>query len=48
MRSTDLAAMFRFLSHTGYHVDIAEVRAQFPEVRWSTFSDWVDTNLEVR
>jgi uncharacterized protein YbjT (DUF2867 family) len=41
-RSTDLAAMYRFLGGIGYQVDLATVRAMFPHVRWSTFPGWVD------
>ena len=41
-RSRNLAAMYRFLTDTGYQVDIAAVRARFPAVEWTTFAHWVD------
>jgi uncharacterized protein YbjT (DUF2867 family) len=41
-RSADLAAMYRFLSDTGYQVDIAAVQAEFPDVNWTSFTEWVD------
>jgi uncharacterized protein YbjT (DUF2867 family) len=40
-RSADLAAMYRFLVDPGYTVDLAAVRARFPEVNWMTFARWV-------
>ena len=39
MRSTDLAAMYRFLEDIGYQVDISGLRGRFPEVPWTTFAD---------
>lgn len=42
-RSHDLAAMYRFLAHTGYHVDISALHHTFPEVVWHSFSDWTLT-----
>jgi uncharacterized protein YbjT (DUF2867 family) len=39
-RSADLAAMYRFLTETGYEVDIAGVRAGFPDARWTSFAQW--------
>jgi uncharacterized protein YbjT (DUF2867 family) len=41
-RSKDLAAMYRFLNGTGYQVNIAAIKATFPDVDWTTFSDWVN------
>jgi uncharacterized protein YbjT (DUF2867 family) len=40
MRSTDLAAMYRFLEDTGYQVDTSGLRDRFPEVPWTTFAEW--------
>lgn len=39
-RSADLELMFEWLQHEGYHVDLAGLRREFPEVGWQTFSDW--------
>lgn len=42
-RSPDLAAMFRFLSEQGYGIDVAAVRARYPEVDWIDFAAWART-----
>jgi uncharacterized protein YbjT (DUF2867 family) len=39
-RNPDLAAMYAFLADTGYEIDVAAVRARYPEVAWSSFSQW--------
>jgi hypothetical protein len=39
-RSEDLAAMYAFLSDTGYHVDIPALRATHPNVGWHMFARW--------
>jgi uncharacterized protein YbjT (DUF2867 family) len=39
-RNPDLAAMYTFLAETGYGIDVAALRARFPEVAWSSFADW--------
>jgi hypothetical protein len=39
-RNPDLAAMYTFLAETGYGIDVAALRARYPEVSWSRFSDW--------
>jgi uncharacterized protein YbjT (DUF2867 family) len=39
-RNPDLAAMYTFLAHTGYGIDVSAVRARYPEVAWSRFDDW--------
>ena len=39
-RGGDIAAMYRYLERTGYHVDIAGLRAQYPEVAWTSFAQW--------
>src|SRR4051812_7268463 len=39
-RSSDLAAMYRFLEQTGYQVDIGALRGRFPEVQWTSFATW--------
>lgn len=44
-RSSDLAAMYRFLADVGYQVDIPAVQARFPEVGWTSFADWVGSTV---
>jgi uncharacterized protein YbjT (DUF2867 family) len=39
-RNPDLAAMYTFLAKTGYGIDVSAVRARYPEVAWSRFTDW--------
>jgi uncharacterized protein YbjT (DUF2867 family) len=39
-RKPDLAAMYRFLAARGYSVDIAALRAGYPEVAWRSFAEW--------
>ena len=39
-RSTDLAAMYRFLAGPGYGIDVAAVRRRYPEVSFSSFAEW--------
>lgn len=39
-RSEDLGAMYRFLAEEGYGIDVAAVRARYPEVAWTPFADW--------
>jgi uncharacterized protein YbjT (DUF2867 family) len=39
-RSPDLAAMYAFLAEVGYDIDIAALRARFPEVAWTSFAAW--------
>ncbi|MGO9487985.1 MAG: NmrA/HSCARG family protein, partial [Solirubrobacteraceae bacterium] len=39
-RSSDLAAMYRFLERTGYGVDLPALRAGYPETRWKSFQEW--------
>lgn len=39
-RNPDLAAMYTFLAETGYGIDVAAVRARYPEVAWSGFAEW--------
>jgi uncharacterized protein YbjT (DUF2867 family) len=39
-RNPDLGAMYAFLAETGYGIDVAAVRARYPEVAWSRFADW--------
>ncbi|MES4901854.1 MULTISPECIES: NmrA/HSCARG family protein [unclassified Streptomyces] len=38
--SADMGAMFTFLAETGYAVDIPALRADFPDVAWTSFADW--------
>ncbi len=39
-RSSDLAAMYAFLSGEGYGIDVEALRARYPEVAWQRFADW--------
>ncbi len=46
--SSDLAAMFRYLTVKGMDVDVEGLRSDHPEVAWQTFADWAaarDWNL---
>jgi uncharacterized protein YbjT (DUF2867 family) len=45
-RGGDIAAMYRYLEHTGYQVDIARLREQFPEVPWTSFARWAQERLD--
>ncbi|MGY0061905.1 NmrA/HSCARG family protein [Streptomyces sp. LZ34] len=38
--SADMGAMFTFLTETGYAVDIPALRADFPDIAWTSFTDW--------
>jgi|SRR6218665_299107 len=42
-RSEDLARMYDWLAHEGYHVPIPLLRQDYPEVGWHTFEDWART-----
>jgi uncharacterized protein YbjT (DUF2867 family) len=39
-RSPDLAALYSFLAEDGYGIDVAAVRARYPEVDWMSFAEW--------
>jgi uncharacterized protein YbjT (DUF2867 family) len=39
-RSEDLAAMYEFLAHEGYGIDVEALRDRYPEVPWTSFHDW--------
>ncbi|GGU66610.1 NmrA family NAD(P)-binding protein [Lentzea flava] len=41
--SADLAAMFRHHTEIGLDLDIAALHAEFPEVGWHTYADWIAT-----
>jgi uncharacterized protein YbjT (DUF2867 family) len=45
-RGGDIAAMYRYLEHTGYQVDIARLHEQFPEVPWRGFARWAEERLD--
>lgn len=45
-RSDDLTAMYRFLADTGYDVDLHALHQRVPEVRWTSFADWVRQRTE--
>lgn len=36
----DMAAMFTYLTESGYQVDLAALRADFPGIQWTSFADW--------
>ncbi|MGW1159911.1 NmrA/HSCARG family protein [Streptomyces sp. NPDC002513] len=38
--STDLAAMFEYITASGLDVDVAGLRRDYPEVDWHDFTDW--------
>ncbi|MFD7447246.1 NmrA/HSCARG family protein [Streptomyces sp. NPDC059909] len=40
--SPDMAAMFAYLTESGYHVDLAALRADFPGISWLSFADWAE------
>lgn len=42
-QSEDAALMFEWFARTGYSVDIAGLRRDFPEVRWHDYADWART-----
>jgi hypothetical protein len=35
-----MGAMYAFLTDQGYGIDVAAVRARYPEVAWTRFADW--------
>ena len=39
-QSKDMALMFQWFDRVGYDADIAQLRRDFPEVRWHRFADW--------
>jgi uncharacterized protein YbjT (DUF2867 family) len=39
-RNPDLAALYAFLAEDGYGIDVAAVRARYPEVAWMSFAKW--------
>ncbi|MGU3500791.1 NmrA/HSCARG family protein [Mycobacterium sp. C31M] len=43
--SDDMRAMFTFLAHGGYTVDIAVLHAAYPDIGWQSFTDWVQNDL---
>ncbi|MEU0884759.1 NmrA family NAD(P)-binding protein [Lentzea sp. NPDC005914] len=46
--SSDLAAMFRYFTETGLDLDIPALHAEFPEIAWHTYADWVTGRAEPR
>jgi uncharacterized protein YbjT (DUF2867 family) len=44
-RSADLGAMYGFLADPGYGIDVAAVRARYPEVPWTSFAAWAAEQL---
>jgi hypothetical protein len=47
-RSGDIAAMYSYLEHTGYQVNIEGLRARFSEVRWTSFAGWARSAVAER
>lgn len=43
--SPDLAAMFRYFGTTGMTVDVAALRAAYPDIGWHRLADWAPANL---
>jgi uncharacterized protein YbjT (DUF2867 family) len=41
----DMHAMWTFLAGEGYQADLVALRAEFPEVPWTRFADWVGRTL---
>lgn len=41
--SEDLALMFEWFERVGTGIDVANLHQQYPEVNWSTFKDWVES-----
>jgi uncharacterized protein YbjT (DUF2867 family) len=39
--SPDLAAMFRYFRETGLDLDIPALHAEFPEISWHSYANWV-------
>ncbi|WP_055494239.1 NmrA/HSCARG family protein [Streptomyces sp. TP-A0356] len=42
----DMHAMWTFLNGPGYRVDIPALHDGHPEIRWTSFADWVDRTFE--
>lgn len=40
-QSEDLALMFDWFNKVGYSADVAALKAEFPEVNWLTYGDWL-------
>ena len=40
--------MFEWFDRIGYDVDIAALRAAFPEVGWQSFADWARASTGAR
>jgi uncharacterized protein YbjT (DUF2867 family) len=39
--SPDLAAMFRYFAEVGLELDLGELHAEFPEIGWHSYADWL-------
>jgi uncharacterized protein YbjT (DUF2867 family) len=46
-RSSDMAAMWKFLRGPGYQADIAALRRDYPAVGWTSFTEWANRTLQV-
>jgi uncharacterized protein YbjT (DUF2867 family) len=40
--SSDLAAMFRYFTETSLELDLPALHAEFPEINWHTYKDWIN------
>lgn len=45
IRNPDMHAMWTFLAGDGYQADLVALRAEFPEIAWTRFADWVGRTL---
>ncbi|WP_328305811.1 NmrA family NAD(P)-binding protein [Actinomycetospora sp. NBC_00405] len=45
IRNPDMHAMWTFLARDGYQADLVALRAEFPEIAWTRFADWVGRTL---
>ncbi|MGH3832434.1 MAG: NmrA family NAD(P)-binding protein [Pseudonocardiaceae bacterium] len=43
LRSPNLAAMFAFLTNSGYQVDLPVLHDRYPQMDWTSFADWTST-----
>jgi hypothetical protein len=41
-------ARYRYLEQTAYQVNISDLRRRFPEVAWTSFTDWTQQRITAR
>jgi uncharacterized protein YbjT (DUF2867 family) len=46
IRNPDMHAMWQFLNGPGYRVEVDVLRAQNPDIAWTSFADWVQQTFE--